>query len=126
MSQAMAVVRAGCGLLLLTRARPRAAGTMLDGTEVRGQLTATQKTAQRLSDAATTQQVLLLAANDAFDPLTQAQDIGGILHGGIFPQVANSISHSSSQVSAASSLRRAPAIMPLSVGPSPGSIDCSS
>lgn len=73
-TDAWAVVRAGGGLLLSTTARPQAAGTMLDAHEARGQLTAAQKTAQRLSDAATSQQALPLAANEAFDPLTQALD----------------------------------------------------
>ena len=73
-TDAWAVVRAGGGLLLSTTARPQAAGTMLDVNEARGQLTAAQKTAQRLSDAATSQQALPLAANEAFDPLTQALD----------------------------------------------------
>ena len=73
-TDAWAVVRAGGGLLLSTTARPQAAGTMLDINEARGQLTAAQKTAQRLSDAASSQQALPLAANEAFDPLTQALD----------------------------------------------------
>ena len=73
-TDAWAVVRAGGGLLLSTTARPQAAGTMLDVNEARGQLTAAQKTAQRLSDAATSQRALPLAANEAFDPLTQALD----------------------------------------------------
>ncbi len=73
-TDAWAVVRAGGGLLLSTTARPQAAGTVLDAHEARGQLSAAQKTAQRLSDAATSQQALPLAANEAFDPLTQALD----------------------------------------------------
>ena len=73
-TDAWAVVRAGGGLLLSTTARPQAAGTVLDAHEARGQLTAAQKTAQRLSDAASSQQALPLAANEAFDPLTQALD----------------------------------------------------
>ncbi|AYA47422.1 hypothetical protein RSP824_13615 [Ralstonia pseudosolanacearum] len=73
-TDAWAVVRAGAGLLLSTTARPQAAGTVLDAHEARGQLTAAQKTAQRLSDAASSQQALPLAANEAFDPLTQALD----------------------------------------------------
>ncbi|MGA3954158.1 type VI secretion system Vgr family protein [Ralstonia nicotianae] len=73
-TDAWAVVRAGGGLLLSTTARPQAASTVLDAHEARGQLTAAQKTAQRLSDAASSQQALPLAANEAFDPLTQALD----------------------------------------------------
>ncbi len=73
-TDAWAVVRAGGGLLLSTTARPQAGGTVLDAHEARGQLTAAQKTAQRLSDAASSQQALPLAANEAFDPLTQALD----------------------------------------------------
>ncbi|SUD94436.1 Uncharacterized protein conserved in bacteria [Ralstonia mannitolilytica] len=73
-TDAWAVVRAGGGLLLSTTAQPRAGGTLLDAHEARGQLTAAQKTAQRLSDAASSQQALPLAANEAFDPLTQALD----------------------------------------------------
>ncbi|MGD7183715.1 DUF2345 domain-containing protein, partial [Ralstonia pseudosolanacearum] len=73
-TDAWAVVRAGAGLLLSTTARPQAGGTVLDAHEARGQLTAAQKTAQRLSDAASSQQALPLAANEAFDPLTQALD----------------------------------------------------
>lgn len=73
-TDAWAVVRAGGGLLLSTTARPQAGGTVLDTHEARGQLTAAQKTAQRLSDAASSQQALPLAANEAFDPLTQALD----------------------------------------------------
>ena len=73
-TDAWAVVRAGGGLLLSTTARPQGAGTMLDINEARGQLTAAQKTAQRLSDAAAGQQALPLAANEAFDPLTEALD----------------------------------------------------
>ncbi|CAJ0792628.1 type VI secretion system Vgr family protein [Ralstonia holmesii] len=73
-TDAWAVVRAGGGLLLSTTARPQGAGTVLDAHEARGQLTAAQKTAQRLSDAASSQQALPLAANEAFDPLTQALD----------------------------------------------------
>lgn len=73
-TDAWAVVRAGGGLLLSTTARPQAAGTVLDINEARGQLTAAQKTAQRLSEAATSQQALPLAANEAFDPLAQALD----------------------------------------------------
>ncbi|AXW24568.1 type VI secretion system Vgr family protein [Ralstonia solanacearum] len=73
-TDAWAVVRAGAGLLLSTTARPQAGGTVLGAHEARGQLTAAQKTAQRLSDAASSQQALPLAANEAFDPLTQALD----------------------------------------------------
>ena len=73
-TDAWAVVRAGGGLLLSTTARPQAAGTMLDAHEARGQITAAQKTAQRLSDAASSQQALPLAATEAFDPLTQSLD----------------------------------------------------
>ncbi|WP_430504684.1 type VI secretion system Vgr family protein [Ralstonia pseudosolanacearum] len=73
-TDAWAVVRAGGGLLLSTTARPQAGGTVLDANEARGQLAAAQKTAQRLSDAASSQQALPLAANEAFDPLTQALD----------------------------------------------------
>ncbi|MGM3411930.1 type VI secretion system Vgr family protein [Ralstonia holmesii] len=73
-TDAWAVVRAGGGLLLSTTARPQAAGTVLDAHEARGQLTAAQKTARRLSDAASSQQALPLAANEVFDSLTQALD----------------------------------------------------
>ena len=73
-TDAWAVVRAGGGLLLSTTARPQAAGTVLDAHEARGQLTAAQKTAQRLSDAASSQQALPLAANEAFDPISKALD----------------------------------------------------
>lgn len=73
-TDAWAVVRAGAGLLLSTTARPQAAGTLLDLHEARGQLTAAQRTATRLSDAATSQKALALAAIEAFDPLTQALD----------------------------------------------------
>ncbi|AXV70348.1 type VI secretion protein [Ralstonia solanacearum] len=73
-TDAWAVVRAGGGLLLSTTARPQAGGTVLDAHEARGQLTAAQKTAQRLSDAASSQQALPMAANEAFDPLAQALD----------------------------------------------------
>ncbi|MGD7129008.1 DUF2345 domain-containing protein, partial [Ralstonia pseudosolanacearum] len=62
------------GLLLSTTARAQAGGTLLDMHEARGQLTAAQRTAQRLSDAAASQQALPLSANAAFDPLTQALD----------------------------------------------------
>ncbi|CBJ34455.1 type VI secretion system Vgr family protein [Ralstonia solanacearum] len=73
-TDAWAVVRAGAGLLLSTTARPQAGGTVLDAHEACGQLTVAQRTAQRLSDAASSQQALRLAANEAFDPLTQALD----------------------------------------------------
>lgn len=73
-TDAWAVVRAGGGLLLSTTARAQAGGTLLDMHEARGQLTAAQRTAQRLSDAAASQQALPLSANAAFDPLTQALD----------------------------------------------------
>ena len=73
-TDAWAVVRAGAGLLLSTTARAQAGSTLLDAHEARGQLAAAQKTAQRLSDAASSQQALPLAANEAFDPLTQALD----------------------------------------------------
>ncbi len=73
-TDAWAVVRAGGGLLLSTTARPQAGGTVLDAHEARGQLTAAQRTAQRLSDAAASQQALPLAANEAFDLLAQALD----------------------------------------------------
>ncbi|NJZ71185.1 type VI secretion system tip protein VgrG [Ralstonia solanacearum] len=73
-TDAWAVVRAGSGLLLSTTVRAQAGGTLLDMHEARGQLTAAQRTAQRLSDAAASQQALPLSANAAFDPLTQALD----------------------------------------------------
>ncbi|AYA48920.1 type VI secretion system tip protein VgrG [Ralstonia pseudosolanacearum] len=73
-TDAWAVVRAGSGLLLSTTVRAQAGGTLLDMHEARGQLTAAQRTAQRLSDAAASQQALPLSANAAFDPLTQAID----------------------------------------------------
>ena len=73
-TDAWAVVRAGAGLLLSTTARAQAGGTLLDAHEARGQLTAAQKTAQRLSDAASSQQALPLAANEAFDPIDKALD----------------------------------------------------
>ncbi|WP_104656400.1 type VI secretion system Vgr family protein [Ralstonia insidiosa] len=73
-TDAWAVVRAGAGLLLSTTARAQAAGTLLDAHEARGQLTAAQKTAQRLSDAASSQQALPLAANEAFEPIDKALD----------------------------------------------------
>ncbi|CAJ0804805.1 hypothetical protein LMG18090_04680 [Ralstonia mannitolilytica] len=73
-TDAWAVVRAGGGLLLSTTARPQATGTLLDAHEARGQLTAAQKTAQRLSDAASSQQALPLAANEAFEPIDKALD----------------------------------------------------
>ncbi|ALF90243.1 MULTISPECIES: type VI secretion system Vgr family protein [Ralstonia solanacearum species complex] len=73
-TDAWAVVRAGAGLLLSTTARAQAGGTLLDAKEARGQCIAAQRTAQRLSDAAASQQALPLAANEAFDPLTQALD----------------------------------------------------
>lgn len=73
-TDAWAVVRAGGGLLLSTTARAQAGGTLLDAKEARGQFIAAQRTAQRLSDAAASQQALPLAANEAFDPLTQALD----------------------------------------------------
>lgn len=73
-TDAWAVVRAGAGLLLSTTARAQAGGTLLDAHEARGQLTAAQKTAQRLSDAASSQQALPLAANEAFDPISKALD----------------------------------------------------
>ncbi len=73
-TDAWAVVRAGAGLLLSTTARAQAGGTLLDAKEARGQFIAAQRTAQRLSDAAASQQALPLAANEAFDPLTQALD----------------------------------------------------
>ncbi|SUE25313.1 Uncharacterized protein conserved in bacteria [Ralstonia mannitolilytica] len=73
-TDAWAVVRAGAGLLLSTTARPQATGTLLDAHEARGQLTAAQKTAQRLSDAASSQQALPLAANGAFEPIDKALD----------------------------------------------------
>jgi type VI secretion system secreted protein VgrG len=73
-TDAWAVVRAGAGLLLSTTARAQAAGTVLDAHEARGQLTAAQRTAQRLSDAASSQQALPLAATEAFEPITQALD----------------------------------------------------
>ncbi|MBR7514104.1 type VI secretion system Vgr family protein, partial [Mycobacterium tuberculosis] len=62
------------GLLLSTTARAQAVGTLLDAHEARGQLTAAQKTAQRLSDAASSQQALPLAANEAFEPIDKALD----------------------------------------------------
>lgn len=73
-TDAWAVVRAGAGLLLSTTARAQAGGTLLDAHEARGQLTAAQKTAQRLSDAASSQQALPLAANEAFEPIDKALD----------------------------------------------------
>jgi type VI secretion system secreted protein VgrG len=73
-TDAWAVVRAGGGLLLSTTARAQAFGTLLDAHEARGQLTAAQKTAQRLSDAASSQQALPLAANEAFEPIDKALD----------------------------------------------------
>ncbi len=73
-TDAWAVVRAGGGLLLSTTARAQAVGTLLDAHEARGQLTAAQKTAQRLSDAASSQQALPLAANEAFEPIDKALD----------------------------------------------------
>jgi type VI secretion system secreted protein VgrG len=73
-TDAWAVVRAGAGLLLSTTARPQATGTLLDAHEARGQLTAAQKTAQRLSDAASSQQALPLTANEAFEPIDKALD----------------------------------------------------
>ncbi|ANH75677.1 rhs element Vgr family protein [Ralstonia insidiosa] len=73
-TDAWAVVRAGAGLLLSTTARAQAAGTLLDAHEARGQLTAAQKTAQRLFDAASSQQALPLAANEAFEPIDKALD----------------------------------------------------
>ncbi|CBJ40356.1 conserved hypothethical protein, Rhs element Vgr related protein (plasmid) [Ralstonia solanacearum CMR15] len=73
-TDAWAVVRAGGGLLLTTTARAQAGGTLLDAKEARGQFLAAQRTAQRLSNAAASQQALPLAANEAFDPLTQALD----------------------------------------------------
>ncbi|MGC5884615.1 type VI secretion system Vgr family protein [Ralstonia pseudosolanacearum] len=73
-TDAWAVVRAGGGLLLSSTVRAQAGGTLLDMHEARGQLTAAQRTAQRLSDAAASQQALPLSANAAFDPLTQALD----------------------------------------------------
>ncbi len=73
-TDAWAVVRAGGGLLLSTTVRTQAGGTLLDMHEARGQLTAAQRMAQRLSDAAASQQALPLSANAAFDPLTQALD----------------------------------------------------
>ncbi|MCT7329282.1 type VI secretion system Vgr family protein, partial [Ralstonia mojiangensis] len=73
-TDAWAVVRAGGGLLLSTTARAQAVGTLLDAHEARGQLTAAQKTAQRLSDAAASQQALPLAANEAFEPIDKALD----------------------------------------------------
>ncbi|WP_199028641.1 type VI secretion system Vgr family protein [Ralstonia sp. ASV6] len=73
-TDAWAVVRAGAGLLLSTTARAQAGGTLLDAHEARGQLTAAQKTAQRLSDAASSQHALPLAANEAFEPIDKALD----------------------------------------------------
>jgi len=73
-TDAWAVVRAGAGLLLSTTTRAQAGGTLLDAHEARGQLTAAQKTAQRLSDAAASQQALPLAANEAFEPIDKALD----------------------------------------------------
>ncbi|MGA3891771.1 type VI secretion system Vgr family protein [Ralstonia nicotianae] len=73
-TDAWAVVRAGGGLLLSSTVRAQAGGTLLDMHEARDQLTAAQRTAQRLSDAAASQQALPLSANAAFDPLTQALD----------------------------------------------------
>ncbi|KHL05528.1 UNVERIFIED_CONTAM: type VI secretion protein, partial [Mumia flava] len=62
------------GLLLSTTACAQAVCTLLDAHEARGQLTAAQKTAQRLSDAAASQQALPLAANEAFEPIDKALD----------------------------------------------------
>ncbi|WP_265920858.1 type VI secretion system Vgr family protein [Cupriavidus nantongensis] len=73
-TDAWAIVRAGNGLLLSTTVQARAAGTMLDIREARGQITAAERTAQRLSDAATSQQALPLGAVAAFEPLTKAID----------------------------------------------------
>ncbi|SOY61401.1 conserved hypothetical protein [Cupriavidus taiwanensis] len=73
-TDAWAIVRAGNGLLLSTTVQARAAGTMLDIREARGQITAAERTARRLSDAATSQQALPLGATAAFEPLTQAID----------------------------------------------------
>ena len=73
-TDAWAVVRAGAGLLLSTTAQAQAASTLLDAHEARGQLIAAQKTAQRLSDAASSQQALPLAANEAFEPIDKALD----------------------------------------------------
>nr|WP_232348206.1 type VI secretion system Vgr family protein [Cupriavidus taiwanensis] len=73
-TDAWAIVRAGNGLLLSTTVQARAAGTMLDIREARGQITAAERTARRLSDAATSQQALPLGATAAFEPLTKAID----------------------------------------------------
>uniref|UniRef100_UPI00339D60F2 type VI secretion system Vgr family protein n=1 Tax=Cupriavidus necator TaxID=106590 RepID=UPI00339D60F2 len=73
-TDAWAIVRAGSGLLLSTTVQPNAAGTLLDIKEARGQITAAERTAQRLSDAASAQQALPLGAVEAFEPLTKAID----------------------------------------------------